>query len=246
MDSYHDLIEANLGVVRATIAAACRRAGRSPQDVLLVAVTKTVAPERIRAACACGLAVLGENRVQEAQDKIGALSDLAVDWHMIGHLQGNKAGQAVRLFQCVQSVDSVELAERLSQRATAAGRRLPVLLEVNVGGEDSKFGLRLAPVADHASVYGALLAAAQCICALPGLDVQGLMTVAPLVADPELARPIFRRLRELRDGLQAALPAVDWQHLSMGMTDDYAVAIEEGATIVRLGRAIFGPRQPRT
>lgn len=243
MDDAEQLIAGNLAAVRAEIASACRRAGRSPSDVLLVAVTKTVAVDTIRAAYACGLTAFGENRVQEAQVKIAALHDLPVQWHMIGHLQSNKAGQALRLFHCVQSVDSIGLAERLSQRAAAAGLRLPVLLEVNVGGEESKFGFGDTP---GSGVSASLLACVQRISALPGLDVQGLMTVAPIVAEAELARPVFRRLRALRDALQVAVPEYRGRHLSMGMTDDYAVAVEEGATIVRLGRALFGARRAST
>ncbi|MBU0490642.1 MAG: YggS family pyridoxal phosphate-dependent enzyme [Chloroflexi bacterium] len=225
----------NLERVHARITAAAARAGRDPTDVLLVPVTKTVSDEVVRAAYALGLRVFGENRVQEAQAKAVALADLPdVHWHLVGHLQRNKAKTAADLFALIQSIDSVRLAQALSQRATEAGRTVPVLLEVNVAGESTKYGLELAQVRQVAPD----------IMALPGLAIQGLMTVAPLTDDPEVVRPVFRQLRDLRDELRAAheQPPHTWHHLSMGMTDDFAVAIEEGATMVRIGRAIFGER----
>jgi hypothetical protein len=226
-----DDIAANLAGVRQRVAAACQRCGRAVDAVTLVAVTKTVPAERIRTACTLGVTDIGENRVQEAQEKREGLGDLPLRWHMIGHLQSNKARLAADLFSLIHSVDSVALAEQLSRRADAAGRRLAVLLEVNAGEEESKFGFRsdLAP-------------SAIAIAALPGLDVQGLMTVAPITAAPEHARPFFQRLRRQRDELRVVVPTLAWQHLSMGMTDDFEIAIEEGATIIRLGRAIFGAR----
>ena len=244
-----DQIAANLESVRRRIAAACQRSGRSTAEITLVAVTKTVSAEAIRSACQLGVTDMGENRVQEARDKMPLLRDLPLRWHMIGHLQSNKAGQAVDLFQCVHSVDSVEIAEHLSRRAAGRGRKLAVLLEINIAAEESKFGFRVASrlSLQDALVAGEggadrLLAAVQRIANLPGLDVQGLMTVAPLAPNPEPARPHFRNLRLLRDQLLHALPQRAWPHLSMGMSDDFEVAIEEGATIIRLGRAIFGPR----
>jgi len=228
-------LAANLQQVQARIGAAAARAGRDPAEVILVPITKTVPPDTIRAAHDLGLRVFGENRVQEAQAKAAALADLPdLRWHLVGHLQRNKAKVAVGLFDVIHSVDSVRLAQALSQRATAAGGTVPVLLEVNVAGEATKFGFAPAELPDVAPA----------IIELPGLAVWGLMTVAPLAPDPEEVRPVFRQLRTLRDVLarRTQCPAHPWLHLSMGMTDDYEVAIEEGATMVRIGRAIFGER----
>lgn len=226
--------------LRARVARAAERSGRLAEDVLIVAVTKTVAAERVRAAWALGFRVLGENRVQEARAKMEALAALGVRdarWEMIGHVQTNKAAIVAEHFARVQSADSLRLAAALDARAHAVGRVLPVLLEVNIGGEASKSGF--APE----EVVGA---AAQ-IVALPNLRAEGLMTVAPPAADPEAVRPAFRRLRALRDALRERYPMAGerdggWRHLSMGMTDDMEVAIEEGATIVRIGRGLFGAR----
>jgi pyridoxal phosphate enzyme (YggS family) len=210
--------------VRQRVQRAAKRAGRSPADVTIVAVSKGFPPSAIEEAAAAGIAHLGENRVQEAADKITGLGSLSVTWHLVGHLQTNKAKTALELFDIIHSVDSLHLAEVLSHRAQ---RPLPVLLEVNVTGEASKFGFSSGEVA----------AAAQAIARLPRLDLRGLMTVAPFVSDPETVRPVFRELRRLRD-------ALGLRELSMGMTDDFEVAIEEGATLVRIGRAIFGERVP--
>lgn len=221
--------------VREAIASAVARSGRSAGEVTLVAVSKTVGPERVLAAARLGITDFGENRVQEAKAKIEALAGQlppAVRWHLIGHLQSNKAKTAVQLFSVIESVDTVALGELLNRLGEQGGRRIPILLEVNVGGEASKFGF--APDA----LYGQLPR----LQALPMIEVRGLMTVAPAVADPEQARPYFRRLRELRDRLARTNPGAKLDQLSMGMTGDYQVAIEEGATIVRVGRAIFGER----
>jgi pyridoxal phosphate enzyme (YggS family) len=180
-----------------------------------------------------GVTDFGENRVQEAQPKIAEFHPQGLRWHMIGHVQSNKAGRVVSSFDCVQSVDSLHLAQLLDRYAAQHKRRLPVLLQVNISGEESKEGM--APT--EAPIL------ARQIVAFPHLDVQGLMTIAPLVEDAELVRPVFRGLRELRDQLRDKVPDCSWDHLSMGMTDDYCVAIEEGATIVRIGRAIFGERK---
>jgi pyridoxal phosphate enzyme (YggS family) len=220
-------IRANLERVQAAIAAACRRAGRPVQDVLLVAVSKTVPVDRVRLAIDAGVAALGENRVQEARDKIAALGH-PVPWHLIGHLQTNKAKDAARLFDWIQSVDRLELAVELDRRARSIGRTLDVLLEVNVGDEPQKTGARPEE----------LKALVDALSGLSALRVRGLMAIPPAAPDPEQTRPHFRRLRELRDGLGLA-------HLSMGMSADYEVAVEEGATIVRVGTAIFGARAPR-
>ena len=221
-------IEANVARVCARIAEAALRGGRQPESVQLVAVTKTVGPERIRQAAACGLRVFGENRVQEARAKVSEVP--GVSWHLIGSLQRNKVKEALRLFEVIHSVDSVGLAEELSRRSMERGtRRAEVLLQVNISQEPQKHGV--APE-EAERVVGAVLD-------LQGLRLRGLMGMAPLVDTPEAARPSFRRLRELRDRLEEAFPEAGVYELSMGMTDDFEVAIEEGATIVRVGRALF-------
>jgi pyridoxal phosphate enzyme (YggS family) len=222
-------IAANVARVRARIAEAALRCGRHPEDVALVGVTKTVGVDRIRELVACGVRALGENRVQEARGKVGAVP--GVSWHLVGSLQRNKVKEALRLFEVIHSVDSLGLAEELSRRSVeaGAGRRVDVLLQVNISGEPQKHGVAPEETA-------ALAAAAV---RLPGLRVRGLMGMAPLVADPEAARPYFRRLRELRDRVREAVADAGINDLSMGMTDDFEVAIEEGATVVRIGRALF-------
>ncbi|HSE06588.1 MAG TPA: YggS family pyridoxal phosphate-dependent enzyme [Methylomirabilota bacterium] len=218
-------IRANLGRVQEAVARACARAGRSSDHVLLIAVSKTVDAEQIRMAVAAGVAALGENRVQEAREKIEILGH-PVPWHLIGSLQTNKARDAARLFDWIHSVDRLELARELSRRAHAAERSLNVLLQVNLGDEPQKSGAAPAELKRlHDATAG-----------LPGLRVRGLMAIPPAAPSPEDTRPHFRMLRELRDGLGL-------EHLSMGMSADYEVAIEEGATMVRVGTAIFGPRQ---
>lgn len=230
-------IRARIQEVRERMEAAAARVGRDPARICLVAVTKTVEPERILAAYELGLRHFGENRVQEAAAKIPVVNTEAreppITWHMVGHLQRNKAKRAVRLFDFLHSLDSVRLALELEKRCAALDKTLPVLLEVNVSGEATKYGF--APEE--------LFEAVEVIATLPHLRIQGLMTIAPIVPQAEEARPFFRRLRELRDELQRRFPGLDWHHLSMGMTDDFEVAIEEGATMVRLGRAIFGERR---
>ncbi len=239
-DALRENIGANLAVVEECIAAACRRAGRARSEVTLVAVTKTRSLDEIVAAYRCGVRHFGENRVEEAAEKVLALRatfglDPAV-WHMIGHVQSRKARDAAQLADVVHSVDSTRLAARLDRYAGEAGKRLPILLEVNVSGEESKYGF---PAWDEAG-RAALIEAARKIATLLNLDARGLMTMAPIVADPEEARSVFVRLRRVRDALRDATGR-DWPELSMGMTDDYAVAVEEGATMVRIGRAIFAP-----
>jgi PLP dependent protein len=231
-ETKEDDLTARVHSVRARVADAAERAGRSADDVLIVAVSKTVDVEHIRAAYGLGLKTFGENRVQEARPKIAALRLPLVRWELIGHLQTNKVARAVELFERIQSVDSVRLAQALAQRAEQTQRALRVLLEVNVLGEASKYGFSPDD----------LLPAARAIAALPHLRPEGLMTVAPVAHDVEEVRPVFGRLRALRDRLRVEVPDAPWQHLSMGMTDDFEVAIEEGATIVRIGRAIFGER----
>ena len=215
----------NINQIRERIRSAAARAGRRPEDVTLVAVSKTVEPERVEMALAAGQGLFGESKVQEAKAKIPLVSGRA-HWHMIGHLQTNKAREAVALFEVIHSVDSVKLAVELSKCAERAGKTQAILLEVNVSGEASKFGLK--PEALEFTLTE--------INRLPRLEVQGLMTIAPYVEEIEKARPYFRRLRELRDGLSL-------RELSMGMTHDFEIAIEEGATLVRVGAAIFGERK---
>jgi pyridoxal phosphate enzyme (YggS family) len=229
-----DDLAARIRSVRVRVAAAAERAGRDADDIEVIAVSKTVDIERMRAAYQLGMKAFGENRVQEARAKIAALRLPLIRWELIGHLQTNKVARAVDLFARVQSVDSVTLAERLDERAAQHGRELPILLEVNVVGEASKTGF--AP--------DELIGAACAIAALTHLQPQGLMTIAPVADNPEQARPVFRQLSALVARLRQDVPTVEWRHLSMGMTDDFEVAIEEGATIVRIGRAIFGERPP--
>jgi PLP dependent protein len=223
-------LEANIASITGRIQAACARAGREPGSVTLVAVTKGQPPEAVSAAAALGLTLFGENKVQEAKAKIPQCPS-RLRWHMIGHLQTNKCREAVELFEMVQSVDSLRVAEELNKRAERAAKRLPVLLEVNAVGEASKFGCRPEQ----------LLADLGAINALPRLEIHGLMTVPPWAPDPETVRPVFRQMRELKGRCEQLLGA-PLPHLSMGMTGDFEVAIEEGATLVRVGTALFGAR----
>ena len=233
------IVANNIAQVRANIAQAAERVGRQPDEVTLVAVSKTKPVELIKLAYELGLRDFGENRVQDALPKIAEFRHVGlqpVTWHMIGHLQRNKVNKVVGSFNSVQSVDSLQLAQALNTHAAELDVRIVVLLQVNISGEESKEGMTVEET----------LALAPQIVALPQLDVQGLMTVAPQVQNPEEVRPVFRALRELRDCLRERVPQSTWSHLSMGMTDDYRVAIEEGATIVRVGRAIFGERVSQT
>jgi pyridoxal phosphate enzyme (YggS family) len=226
----------NIAAIHEHIAAAARRAGRRPEEIALMAVSKTHAPERIREAYASGLRLFGENRVQEFAGKAAALADLTgAEWHMIGHLQSNKVGKAAELFAAVDSVDSVNLAEKLDAAARSLAKKLPVLIEINVGGEAAKTGV--AP--DSRELEELLMAAPR----LEALEFRGLMTVPPFTNDPEDARPYFRKLRELRDRIAARkLAGVGTYILSMGMSHDFEVAIEEGSTCIRVGTSIFGAR----
>ncbi|HSJ54346.1 MAG TPA: YggS family pyridoxal phosphate-dependent enzyme [Anaerolineae bacterium] len=233
----------NLQSVQERVATAARRAGRDPAQVTLVAVTKNQPREAIAAAFDLGLRHFGENRVEEAESKIPGLPG-GITWHMIGHVQSRKARQVVPLFQVVHSVDSARLAARLDRLCVEEGERLPILLQVNVSGEESTYGLAAERWAEDCDQRRELLAVVAEIVALPGLQVLGLMTMAPIVADPEQVRPVFASLRHLRDELAGIYPEAGWHHLSMGMSDDFEVAVEEGATLVRVGRAIFDPDQP--
>jgi pyridoxal phosphate enzyme (YggS family) len=239
-------IAANLAGVRERITAAARRVGRGPDEIDLVAVTKTHPARIVLAAYAAGLRDFGENRVEEASAKIPAVQEHIPlpdrpRWHMVGHLQRRKARAAVMLFDLIHSVDSLRLARRINRDAEENGKVLQVLLEVNVSGEASKFGFDLS-AARGEKARPAFVAEVEQILALPFLQLCGLMTMAPIVADPEQARPVFSALRTLRDDMRRRFPEVNWRELSMGMSDDFEVAIEEGATIVRVGRAIFGER----
>jgi pyridoxal phosphate enzyme (YggS family) len=224
-------LEENLGAIRARIAAACERAGRNADSVTLLAVTKTHPPEIVNQAARLGLTLFGENKVQEAKAKIPQCPG-KLRWHMIGHLQTNKCRDAVALFEMIQSVDSLNLAEEINKRAEQAAKRMPILLEVNAIGEASKFGYRPEK----------LLAELAQINALPRLEVHGLMTVPPWAPNPERLRPVFRQMVDLKkkceDVIGAPLP-----HLSMGMSGDFEVAIEEGSTLIRIGTALFGERK---
>jgi len=220
-----DTLRANCAEVQRRIETACGKSRRSPGEVKLVAVTKTVSAAIIRDAFGCGISDFGENRVQEAQSKIEDLADIRphVTWHMVGHVQSNKARLAAALFDIIHSVDSVKLARHLSRHVI---RPLAVLLQVNVSEEETKNGFAIEEVDD----------AVKEINKLPNLEIKGLMTIAPPVDDPEDVRPFFRQLRNIRDSLGL-------EHLSMGMSDDFEVAIEEGATLVRIGRSLFGERR---
>ncbi len=266
MVSTHVDIPANLARLQERIELAAQRAGRDPAEVTLVAVTKTHPLETVRAAYQAGVQHFGENRVEEGCLKISAFDEwLAAGsetsqrptWHMIGHLQSRKAGDALAYFDVIHSVDSLKLAQRLNRLAERdvpprPGPRtgdlrdrlpLPILLECNVSGEASKYGFALGRWREDRQARAAFFDVVRRIVDLPQLRLQGLMTMAPIVPEPEQARPVFAALRALRDALAREFPAVEWRHLSMGMTDDFEVAIEEGATLVRVGRAIFGPRE---
>jgi PLP dependent protein len=226
----------NINAIRERIARAAAKVGRSADAITMMAVSKTVEPERIKEAYAAGLRIFGENRVQEFEGKSAGLTELKdAEWHLIGHLQSNKAKKAAELFCAVDSVDSLRLAEKLNQAAAEANKKLEVLIEIKVGEEESKAGIPL----DSPELESLLRAAPQ----LANLQIRGLMTVPPLTEDPEGARPYFRLLRDLRDTIAARkLPKVEMDVLSMGMSHDFEVAIQEGSSCVRVGSAIFGER----
>jgi len=221
----------NVARVRERIAAAAERVGRRAEDIVLVAASKTVSPDRIAVAAQAGVADFGENYVQEAQPKIAQIGR-GVRWHFVGHLQTNKAKQAVALFDVVQTVDSERLAAELDRRARAAGRRLQVLIEVNTAGEETKFGAAPDDV----------LRLGEAVAGLDALELKGLMTMGRLGASPEDARPCYALLRRLYERLVAQTSGGSMTWLSMGMSQDFEVAIEEGSNMVRVGTAIFGPR----
>lgn len=227
----NDQLIQNIRQVRARVAAAAERSGRSPEAVTIVGVSKTVGIEAIQTAYSFGLKEFGENRVQEAREKISAFRPPLIRWRLIGHLQSNKSARAAEIFDVIESVDSLKLASALNQHAAAHDKHLRILIQINIAAETGKSGLALADLAEIASIIQ-----------LPQLKVEGLMTIAPYTDQPEEVRPVFRRLRELRDSLRQEYPQSEWRHLSMGMTADFEIAIAEGATIVRIGRAIFGER----
>jgi len=227
-------IATSVEAVRERILRATERVGRKPDEITLVAVAKTFPAESIRLAHAAGVRHFGENRVQEWEAKQPLLEGLDATWHLVGHLQSNKANRAARLFDSIDSLDSIELARKLDRAAAALGKRLLVLLEVHLGNEPTKNG----------TSEGDLPCLAEAVLALPHLDLRGLMCIPPFFDDPEQVRPYFRKLRELRDALGDSL-RVPLPELSMGMSHDFEVAIEEGATQVRLGTALFGQRLPR-
>jgi pyridoxal phosphate enzyme (YggS family) len=225
-------ISDNIRTVTARIVDAAKRVGRDPASVRLVVVTKTIDDARIREALAAGAIVLGENRVQEAKEKIEKLGNPA-SWHLVGHLQTNKARHAVNYFELIHSVDSLELAKEIDKQAAKTGKVQNILVEVNIGGEVSKAGMtvRNAPVLVREAAK------------LGHIAIQGLMTMPPYSENPEDSRPYFRVLKELADSItHENIPGVSMQELSMGMSGDFEIAIEEGATIVRVGTAIFGER----
>jgi pyridoxal phosphate enzyme (YggS family) len=224
--------------VQAQIQAAAMKAGRAPEAVRLVVVTKTHPLDAVLAAIQAGARVLGENYAEEAVQKIGAIASSQVEWHMIGHVQSRKADLVAQNFHMIHSLDSLKLANRLSRFCVESGRSLTALLECNVSGEESKFGY----AAWDDNGREALCRDIEQMLALPNLKLSGLMTMPPLADDPEESRPFFRRLRELAEFLSKRFPQTGWEQLSMGTTADFTVAVEEGATLVRVGTAIMGPR----
>jgi pyridoxal phosphate enzyme (YggS family) len=220
------------------IHRAATSAGRDSSDITLVAVTKTHSPAIIETAYELGLRHFGENRVEEAAEKLPNLSQHSdIVWHMVGHIQSRKAKDVAQLFSWVHSVDRLKIAQRLSQQAAEMGRALDVLLEVNLSGEASKYGFDVSD-----TQFGEFIKAVETILALPNLRVGGLMTMAPFTHDAETTRPVFAGMASLRDELAKRYPDTAWRHLSMGMTGDFEVAIQEGATLLRIGQAVFGPR----
>ncbi|MGA2965238.1 MAG: YggS family pyridoxal phosphate-dependent enzyme [Terriglobales bacterium] len=238
-------IAENIARVRERMAASARRAGRNADEITLMGVSKTLPVERIREAYAAGLRVFGENRVQEFAGKAAALRDLGdAEWHLIGHLQSNKAAKASELFDAVDSVDSVRMAEKLNACAESAGKTLSVLIEINVGGETAKSGVAPGSNEDEDKHEDELERILQGAPRWRNLRIRGLMTVPPYTGNPEDSRTYFRQLRQIRDRIAArALPQIGMAVLSMGMSHDFEVAIEEGATCVRVGTAIFGERE---
>lgn len=226
-----EMIAENVKILRAQIAAACARAHRDENEITLIAVTKTLCAGQIRDAMAAGVRDFGENYVQELRQKQAELSDQDIRWHFIGHLQTNKAKHVAGSVALIHTVDSVHLGKELSKHAQQSGRPVRVFVEVNTSGEKSKFGVPPGAAGDLVNSLRSL----------PGVSVDGLMTIGPFLPDPEQSRPAFRLLRGLKSSIEAA-SGTPLPHLSMGMSNDFLVAVEEGATMVRIGTAIFGPR----
>jgi len=226
-------IERNIKNVKENIAKAAEKAGKNPEEITLVAVSKTVEPERIREALRHGIEIIGENRIQEAEEKFKKIPEKS-EKHLVGHLQTNKAKKAVELFDMIQSVDSLRLAEEISKRARQKNKIMDVLVEVNTSAESTKYGLEPDGVMDFMKQ----------ISNLEGIKVKGLMTIGLFSSDMEKVRPCFIRLKKIFDELkEKEIPGIEMKYLSMGMTQDYEVAIEEGANMVRIGTAIFGKRE---
>lgn len=225
-------IKGNIALVRQVVAEAAAKVGRDAAAIKIIAVTKTISVDKISIALETGINALGENRVQEMMDKLPELP-LGAEWHLIGHLQTNKVKYIAEKVNMIHSLDSLALAKEIDRRGTQAGRRIPALIQVNVAGEATKFGLEPGEVTDFAAEAGGY----------PGLAVSGLMTIAPYAADPEEVRPVFRGLREIGAKLKTmGIPGVNMDYLSMGMSNDYRVAVEEGANLLRIGSRIFGER----
>jgi pyridoxal phosphate enzyme (YggS family) len=242
MESLILQIGQNLNAVRAKIANAAASVRRDPAEVKLVVVSKSQPVEIIRAAYAAGVRCFGENYPQEAEEKIVELSDLPdIEWHMIGHLQSRKASIVANYFHQIHSIDSLSLAVKLNRILEQQGKILPALLEINVGGEESKSGWRVGSEQE----WNTLLPDLDQVIRLPNLKICGLMTMPPFFDLPELSRPAFQSLRRLRDYLVQQYPMVSWKELSMGTSTDFGVAVQEGATMVRVGRAVLGPRPSR-
>jgi hypothetical protein len=244
--TYVDIAQ-NICHVQDEIAAACARANRNPEEITLIAVSKTNPPEAVLAVLEAGLRHFGENRVEEAERKIlavNAQSQIKPTWHMIGHIQSRKAKAIVPLFDVVQSIDRLKIAQKLSELAQEANQILPVLIEVNISGETAKYGFELSNWQSDTEEKTLFWQAMETMLALPNLEIRGLMTMAPFYDEIERTRPVFAELATLREALCADF-SIDLPDLSMGMTNDYTIAIEEGATIVRIGRAIFGSRDTR-
>jgi len=226
-------LKENIARVREQIASAAKKAGRNPEEITLVAVSKTVPIDQLIEAHTLGINNFGENYLQEALPKISSFPKQDVSWHMIGHLQSNKVNKVVPDFHYIHTVDSVHLAQKIDQQARKLGKVINILLQVNITGEESKSGLTQAET----------ISAAEAITKLTFVSAVGLMTIPQFSGNPEDTRPVFRSLRLLRDRLKNELPESRWEHLSMGMSNDYTIAIEEGATIIRVGQAIFGVRK---
>jgi PLP dependent protein len=225
-------LRSRLEQVRERIGGACDRSGRSPAEVTIVAVTKSHPPSAVRAVLAAGLGDVGENRVQELEAKVGEIGRDSARWHLIGHLQRNKVRRALELSDLIHSVDSVRLARKIGQEAAEAGRVAEVLVQVNVSGEETKGGFEGEEILEGIGE----------ICAIPGSRVVGLMTMAPFTDEVRIVRSVFARVRALHEAADASIPAYEAKHLSMGMSGDFEIAVEEGSTLVRLGTVLLGER----